>query len=111
MVLGEIIEALDAALAADGDREVRWGFDPARPHSWRGSYDELSFPPAENVSLSAMADGLKDAIDKTFEGYKGGSFTMGLYTRVYMDPYGRCPGNAIGQAVVAYWTGSFPEPS
>lgn len=108
MWLGEIIEALDTAIAEGGDREVRWGFDPKRPHSWRGSYSELSFPPAEGVTLSAMSDALKDALDKTFEGYKGGDFTMHLATEVYIDPYGSCPGNRIGQSLIAYWTGTFP---
>lgn len=111
MVLSEIIQALDAAIEKDGERAVQWGFDPSSAHSWRGDYSDLSFEPMEGVSLADMRDALRNALGKTFEGYKGGDYTMRDTTYVYIDPYGDCPGNRIGQSLVAYWTGEWAESS
>lgn len=103
MYLKEIIDALELIVETNPEARVRLGFDPASAHSWRGSYSELSFNPATDVSLAEMLEALKSARGKTFVGYKGGDFTMGDYTEVYIDPYSECPGNRISQALIAYW--------
>lgn len=111
MYLIEIIAALDKAIEERGDRAVQWGFDPTSAHSWRGSYSELSFEPVEGASLVEMRDALKAANGKTFGGWKGGDFTMHDYTEVYIDPRGESHGNRIGHSLVAYWTGTWTDPS
>lgn len=46
------------------------------PHSYRGFYEDVAFPPKENVTVGEMLRSAKSAVGKTFEGYKGGEFTM-----------------------------------
>lgn len=76
-----LIELIDALKTLPQDKIVRWGFD--NPHSWRGIYAELAFEPAENVTIGSMLACAKEALGKTYQGYKGGDFTMGEYTEVH----------------------------
>jgi len=84
MNLGELIDKLNAH--PDQDAVFKIGFN--RPTSWRGSYDELAFQPAKNVPLKMMLEEAEDCLGKTFEGYKGGSYTMDYKTPINIDIYG-----------------------
>ena len=42
----------------------------------------------ENPTVAEWIDVLKEAVGKTFTGYKGGDFTMGKGTPVYLAEYG-----------------------
>lgn len=83
--LKELIERLEALPA---DLIFEKGF--CDPHSWRGVYAELSFAPAENVSVASMLVAAKEAVGKEYTGYKGGEYTMGPDTAVHLDHYGEC---------------------
>lgn len=85
MRLKELIERLEALPA---DLIFEKGF--CDPHSWRGVYAELSFAPAENVSVASMLVAAKEAVGKEYTGYKGGEYTMGPDTAVHLDHYGEC---------------------
>lgn len=68
-------------------------FDTGRPvghlASWRGSYDELTLTPGtvpQTVGV-VLADAVA-ALDRTFQGYKGGDYTMYGGTPVWGDDYG-----------------------
>lgn len=89
LTLSQVIEALSAA---PQDRVLAQGFDC--PHSWRGRYAELAFAPAEHVTVASMLACARVALDGTFEGYKGGHFTMTGGAPVNLD----FPGNSGGDS-------------
>ncbi len=102
ITLGELIERLEALpltyLGSDGEerpKPIVFDFCGAQPHhltSWRGAYAELaivptfeSVKPPSAVMVLAM---LRDALGHTFEGYKGGEFTMDAQTPVWVARWG-----------------------
>ena len=101
MTLGELIERLEAA---DPDRIVRVGF--SNPHSYRGHYVELAFEPAENVTVASMLEAARSALGSTYEGWKGGDFTMHEYTDVWLAIEGRT-GEGIGPTLLDYMLGVY----
>lgn len=90
MTLAELITALEAA---DPDRVVRHGF--TNPHSYRGYYHELAFEPAANVTVADMLADARSALGSTYEGYKGGDFTMGEHTDCWLSMEGCASGDTI----------------
>ena len=96
-------ELIDALAAADQEHVAPLGF--AQPRSWRGSYSELAFEPAEAVTVASMLKHAKSALGANFTGYKGGEYTMHEYTDCYIDKYGHSSGDKIGPVLVAYMTG------
>ena len=72
----------------------------ARPHSYRGFYDELAFEPAENVTVGAMLSDARSALNSTFEGWKGGEFVMGDYTPCWLAVEGHSNGDGIGPVLL-----------
>lgn len=104
MYLSEIVERLKKE---DPERIVPLGWDDA--YSWRGDYAELAVRPAKNVAIGTMLRVLQEAIGKTFEGYKGGSYRMGEYSDVYMDKWGECPGNKVGYYLLEFVLGNQPD--
>ena len=71
---------------------VAQGF--CKPHSYRGNYADLAFKPQANVTLGEMLLTCLASLGKTFEGYKGGSFTMDGTVNVYIASW-MCEGTAI----------------
>lgn len=69
--LGELITTLEAA---DPDKVVPFGFD--NPHSYRGYYHDLAFEIATDVTVAAMLADARSALHATYEGWKGGDYTM-----------------------------------
>lgn len=90
MILAELITALEAA---DPDHVVRHGF--TNPHSYRGYYDELAFEPASNVTVADMLDDARNALGATYEGWKGGDFTMRGHTDCWLSEEGSASGDTI----------------
>ena len=85
MTRGELIAALEAA---PQDRVCREGF--GQPHSDRGNYSDLAFAPAKDVSVASMLANAKSALGATFDGYKGGKYTMSEWTSVFVGEWGAC---------------------
>ena len=83
MILKDVISYLESK---DPSIVLPHGF--AHPHSYRGYYECLAFEPAENVTVGTMLSNARRALNATYEGYKGGSFTMDEYTDVYLAQYG-----------------------
>lgn len=96
MQLRDLIEALEKA---DQTKVVPHGFN--NPHSYRGYYEELAFVPAENVTVASMLAAAKSAIGRTFTGWKGGDFTMGEWSNVYLAKIGNT-GEELGPRLLAY---------
>ena len=81
--LRELIERLEGL---PGDLVVDYGF--TKPHSWRGSYIDLAFEPAFDVSVYDMLSSAESAVGTTYTGWKGGEFSMGLDTSVHLAQEG-----------------------
>lgn len=99
--LGDLIEALKCR---DQEQEVYYdfgGFAPEGIGSYRGYYEHLALGFAEDadrikpIAVAALVALLESANGKTFEGYKGGDFTMHAKTPVWVSNYGRCDGVGI----------------
>lgn len=95
MVLKEYIELLKKF-----NPEQRVPVGLGNPHSWRGSYDELSFEPVEDTTIGAMLATAEDCVGRTFGGWKGGDFTMTEYTTIHVDYRGRC--SDVGQHLLIF---------
>lgn len=85
-----------AVMPADALVEFEGGPGVAGLDSWRGSYDELTLTHASTewrkpVTAGELHQQAEDALNgKTFEGYKGGTYTMRPTTPVWGDDYGEC---------------------
>jgi hypothetical protein len=81
MTLGELIETLRALPA---DLTLSPGFD--HPHSYRGNYFDLAFIERESTTVAESLAACLKAYGTTYQGWKGGDFTMGEYSDVYLVP-------------------------
>lgn len=84
MTLKEYIEILESV--KNKEKVLAKGL--GSPHSWRGSYDELSFDIVENISIQDMFDQAKECIGRKFTGYKGGDYIFDDSTPINIDYYG-----------------------
>lgn len=100
MNLGQLIDALEDA---PQDYVAPLGF--GTPHSYRGYYEDVAFSPAQNVPVCEMLAWAKYALNRKFDGYKGGVFTMHPYVDCYIADYDTSSGDKIGPTLVAYMTG------
>lgn len=91
--LGELIAVLETALA-EGDRVLSVGF--TNPHSYRGDYSDLAFEPCRDIALSDMLQAARDALGATFQGWKGGDYTMSKHTYCWLAFRGSGAGETIG---------------
>ena len=91
--LGEIIKILEEM---PQDATVCFAFgnlNPTTLDSWRGSYNELALGYGDRIRAGEwkVVDFIKhckDAIGSTYTGWKGGDFTMGENTPVWVDNCG-----------------------
>jgi hypothetical protein len=97
--LKDIIEFLEQQ---DQDRVLPIGFYYA--HSYRGYYEDLAFEPAKNVKVSLMLKEAKEALKKTFFGWKGGEYHMHDYSTCWLAYIG-CEGEQIGPVMMAHLFG------
>ena len=97
-MLGELIEWLGQQ---DGTKVVPYGF--GKPRSYRGYYEDVAFEPAQNVTFAFMLENAKAALGSTFQGYKGGDYTMHEYTNCWIAEYGTSEGDKIGPTIKALW--------
>jgi hypothetical protein len=89
--LGNLIARLERE---DPARVLPIGF--AEPHSFRGYYDQVAFEPRRNISIGDMLAAARSALGATYEGYKGGEYTMHDYTECWVSNYGQSSDNLIG---------------
>ncbi len=60
-------------------------------HSYRGYYSDLAFEIEDGTRAAGdLLIECQTAMDKVFEGYKGGDFVMGELTPVWIAQYGSC---------------------
>lgn len=75
-----LCKLLEILHQCEANKEVE-GF--GNPHSYRGYYDQLAFEPM-TTTIKAMIISCEEAVGETYRGYKGGHFTMGFDTEVYL---------------------------
>lgn len=93
--LGEVIHTLKNH---DPDTTLRLGFH--RPHSYRGDYMDLAFEIAENVTVGAMLADARSAVGATFEGWKGGDYTMDKNDPVWLVQERGDTGETLGRVLL-----------
>lgn len=106
LTLGIMIQKLEPIVEKQKERKdeatVFYDFGnlfPTEIDSWRGSYAELALNYTESgespMKVSAFLSLLKESVGKTFQGYKGGDFTMSNDTPVWVANYGRSGNTAV----------------
>jgi hypothetical protein len=109
LTLGELIAKLEPIAANQQgvielhkhEATVRYDFEylfPTSIDSWRGSYAELALnykTDGEEMFISDFLKMLKEAVGKTFEGYKGGEFLMDEDTPIWVANYGNSGNTAV----------------
>lgn len=106
--LGRFIEKLEQM---DPDHDVTFEFASLEPtdfDSYRGYYSDLAlgFTDGATTKTPLVKDLLtlaKEAVGKTFEGYKGGSYKMGVKTPLWVANYGQSGSTAIVDVVNIGW--------
>ena len=102
MTLGGLIEKL-SSLKQDNPITYDFGsLGPTKLKSYRGTYSELALGYEEDSRSLKVSDLLKickDAMGKTFEGYKGGDYVMGENTPVWVANYGNSGDTAITDVI------------
>lgn len=83
MTLAELIRRLEAM-----PQDARLPIGIEEPHSYRGYYEQLAFEPAPPMTASEALEIARSAIGQKFEGYKGGTYKMGLDTDCWLAEYG-----------------------
>ncbi len=96
MILKDIIEELEKH---PQETVVRQGF--GRANSYRGDYNSIGFAPETYVSIGYMLHEARYAIGKTYQGWKGGEYTMDEYTDCYIAANGES-GESIGKMLLGY---------
>lgn len=90
VTLGEMVAAL-AAAPRNAHVETDQGGSLSSPHSYRGYYSDLAFEPsADPVSVEQLLAAAREALGSTFQGYKGGDYTMSKATPVWLAEHGCC---------------------
>lgn len=103
--LGELIEWLRQQ---DPTATVLHGF--GQPDSYRGYYDELAFEPVEKTTFGEMLAHAQFALGRTFQGYKGGDYTMHEGTPCWIASYGCSGGDRIGPTIIKLWNAQSDSP-
>lgn len=96
MTLDELITALEAE---DPGKVLPLGF--SHPHSFRGFYEQLAFEPTTDVTVGEMLADARSARGATYEGWKGGSYTMLGWTDCWLAEEGHGAGEEIGPILLA----------
>lgn len=82
------------------DKRVRFGF--SEPHSYRGEHEEVAFELRCHVTVRAMLAAAYSAMGQTFEGWKGGEYTMEDSTPVWLvRGRGEC-GESVGAMLLEH---------
>jgi hypothetical protein len=97
LTLGQLIAALEPE---DPDLVIPLGF--RNPHSYRGIYSEVAFEVAHNIRVGDMLDAARSALGETYQGWKGGDFTMEQYTDCYLVDDEGCTGESIGSTLLRF---------
>lgn len=103
-----LAQLIDDLSGRDPNQAVAYGF--GKPHSYRGYYEDLAFEPVPNTTVGAMLAAAQDAFGQIYTGYKGGEYTMGSYTPVWLAEHGST-GETIGAVMLELMLGPIDTPT
>jgi hypothetical protein len=87
LTLAKLISALKA-LPQDVVISYEDGYYPGEEMSYRGYYSDLAFEDSNTPkTVSELLNQCVEALDETYEGYKGGDFTMSGDTPLWRSDY------------------------
>jgi hypothetical protein len=99
MNLTTLIKKLEAL---PKNKIIQHGF--GAPYSYRGIYEEVAFEPRNNTTVGEMLTYAEEAKGSTYQGWKGGSFTMDGLSSCNIAIEGECSdGDAISPTLMRYW--------
>lgn len=98
--LADLIVRLEREHEAHPGKRVRTGFH--RPQSYRGYYNDLAFEVTHDVLVKDMLDTARQALGETFQGWKGGDYTMSEYTQVWLIPEPGDCGESLGAILLEH---------
>jgi hypothetical protein len=81
----------------------------AEPHSYRGYYEQLAFEPRRNIRVGDVLSAARSALGATYEGYKGGDYTMDEHTDCWISNYGEDSDNKIGPLLLELLLAQRPD--
>ena len=93
--LGDLITLFESL---DPDRVIHLSW--WMPHSYRGYYRDLGLIITRDNTVRSMLADLKDALGTTYQGWKGGDFTMTENVGVFVVPDEGCTGLPITAALL-----------
>ena len=116
--VGELIEVLGGLQKTDVvDLPIKVFFDfagffPAELDSYRGYYEDLALGFTDEyekytdiITIDELIAKLKESVNKTYHGWKGGKYTMNSGTKLWVANSGNCGDTAItGATVTSYGT-------
>jgi hypothetical protein len=95
-----LTELIDRLKVEDPAKVLRLGFN--HPHAYRGYYHDLAFELARSVTVGEMLAAAESAARATFQGWKGGDYTMGEWTPTWLvTEEGDC-GESLGAVLLEY---------
>lgn len=98
LTLGDLIARLERENREHPGKRIRIGF--IHPHSYRGDYADLAVEIGHDVTIEDMLKDVQFALGQTYEGWKGGDYTMHEHTQVWLvDERGDC-GESLGAVLL-----------
>lgn len=95
------LDELIARLREEPDQTKRLKVGFRHPHSYRGDYYEVAFEAAQDVTVGEMLAAAESALGATYQGWKGGDYTMTGYAGVWLVPGEGCSsGETIGAVLL-----------
>jgi hypothetical protein len=97
LTLGQLIALLEKQ---QQDLVVYYGLGymcPGIPDSYRGYYNQLAFGIQDETqpTVAEVLAWARNAVGKTYEGYKGGTYTMTTDTKLWAAKYGESGGTML----------------
>lgn len=96
--LGKLIKLLQIE---DPTAHLRYDFVHFKPtlgiHSYRGYYEDLAvgYGTDDNITVGELTAKLKEAVGRTYQGWKGGEYRMDTDTPVWVSNPSEAGGTAI----------------
>ena len=104
LTIGKLLPTLEVnpkfAIQIDGKKLALY-----YPHSYRGYYEDVAFcsKPSGQTARGLATLIKRSVLGKTFEGYKGGDFTMTEHTMMHHASPGDC-GEPLSEVQICYKT-------
>ena len=100
LTLGQLIKLFEQ-VHGDAIVEFDSGGHPRNAHSYRGYYSDLAFvKSAKQITVKEFESACQKALNKTFEGWKGGDYVMDEKTPLWVSGIGDADSVAITDVLI-----------